>query len=103
MHHSTLEKNRKGYYDMDYTVRMKALREDNDLAQREVAAYLQIDQRTYSRYETGSNALPSKMFELLCDYYNVSADYMLGRSENKYFDGNKGTGREPGSIKRKKK
>lgn len=85
---------------MDYTARMRGLREDNDLAQREVADYLHIDQRTYSRYETGSNALPGKLLGMLCDYYNVSADYMLGRSENKRFDGPMDQSREPGIISR---
>ena len=83
---------------MDYTVRMRGLREDNDLTQREVAKYLQIDQRTYSRYETGTNALPSKMMEMLCDYYNVSADYMFGRSNNKNFDGVMDKKRKPGTV-----
>lgn len=70
---------------MDYIVRMKGLREDNDLTQREVAEYLKIDQRTYSRYETAKNALPNRLLVRLCDFYNVSADYMLGRSDKKEY------------------
>ncbi|MDE7328071.1 MAG: helix-turn-helix domain-containing protein [Lachnospiraceae bacterium] len=57
---------------------MKELREDNDLKQKEVAAYLKIDQRVYSRYETGRNALPLEKAILLCEFYQVSADYLLG-------------------------
>lgn len=57
---------------------IKELREDNDLRQKEVAAYLKIDQRVYSRYETGQNALPLEKAILLCELYQVSADYLLG-------------------------
>lgn len=68
---------------MDYVVIMRGLREDNDVKQREVAEYLNIDQRVYSRYERGQNAMPVRFIPLLCDYYNVSADYLLGRSKEK--------------------
>lgn len=44
---------------MDYVVIMRGLREDNDVKQREVAEYLNIDQRVYSRYERGQNAMRS--------------------------------------------
>lgn len=62
----------------DYKNIMKELREDHDLRQKEVAAYLKIDQRVYSRYETGRNALPLEKVILLCEFYHVSADYFLG-------------------------
>lgn len=58
---------------------MKELREDRDVRQKEIAAYLGIDQRMYSRYETGQNALPVDLIGRLCDFYGVSADYLLGR------------------------
>ncbi|MDE7210720.1 MAG: helix-turn-helix domain-containing protein [Lachnospiraceae bacterium] len=64
--------------EKDYKNIMKELREDNDLRQKEVAAYLKIDQRVYSRYETGRNALPIEKVILLCKFYKVSADYFLG-------------------------
>lgn len=57
---------------------MRELREDHDLRQKEVAAYLKIDQRVYSRYETGKNALPIEKAISLCEFYQVSADYFLG-------------------------
>lgn len=85
---------------MDYVVRMRGLREDNDLTQREVAEYLQIDQRTYSRYETAKNALPNRLLLLLCDFYNVSADYMLGRSDRKEYS-NTAADRKAGTAVRK--
>lgn len=67
--------------DKSYTLVMKKLREENDICQKELAAYLGIDQRVYSRYETGQNAVPVEIITLLCDYYQVSADYFLGRKE----------------------
>ena len=54
---------------MDYVVIMRGFREDNDVKQREVAEYLNIDQRVYSRYERGQNAMPVRFIPLLCDYY----------------------------------
>ncbi len=67
----------------DYVIVMRELREDNDLGQKEVAAYLNIDQRVYSRYETGRNALPIEKAILLCELYKVSADYFLGLDNEK--------------------
>lgn len=66
-----------------YLHRMKELREDHDYGQKQVAAVLQIDQRVYSRYETGANALPVAVVYGLCDFYGVSADYLLGISNKK--------------------
>lgn len=62
--------------------RLKDLREDNDLVQKEVAAYLGIDQRVYSNYETGKRDIPVKFIIMLADYYNTSTDYLLGRTNN---------------------
>lgn len=62
----------------NYIIMMRELREDHDLRQKEVAAYLKIDQRAYSRYETGKNALPIDKAISLCQLYQVSADYFLG-------------------------
>lgn len=67
----------------DYVTVMRELREDNDLGQKEVAAYLHIDQRVYSRYETGQNALPIEKVISLCKLYKVSADYFLGLDNRK--------------------
>ena len=72
---------------MDYIAIMKGLREDNDVKQKEIAAYLHIDQRVYSRYERGENAMPLRYIPMLCDYYNVSADYLLGRTKDKNIPG----------------
>lgn len=69
--------------EKNYVITMRQLREDNDLGQKEVAAYLKIDQRVYSRYETGKNALPIEKAVLLCEFYQVSADYFLGLDTEK--------------------
>lgn len=60
--------------------RLKDLREDNDLTQVELAAVLNITQRAYSRYETGERAIPLEVLSTLADYYNVSVDYLLNRT-----------------------
>ena len=64
-----------------YLPRLRDLREDHDLTQSQVAALLGIDQRVYSTYETGKRDLPLRYLVLLADYYHVSADYLLGRSD----------------------
>jgi len=60
--------------------RLKDLREDHDLVQKEVAAILGIDQRVYSNYETGKREIPVRHLLKLADYYNVSTDFILGRT-----------------------
>lgn len=60
---------------------MRDLREDRDLTQQQVANILGTSQTMYARYERGANELPIHHLLLLCDFYNVSADYLLGLSE----------------------
>ena len=72
-----------------YVTVMRELREDHDLRQKEVAAYLKIDQRVYSRYETARNALPVEKMIMLCELYHVSADYFLGMDTVKWRKGEK--------------
>lgn len=64
-------------------LRIRDLREDNDLKQKEVADYLMCDQSLYSKYERGERALPLEYAEKLADYYHVSVDYLLGRTNIK--------------------
>ena len=63
-----------------YYPRLKDLREDNDLMQKEVAAILGIDQRVYSNYEIGKREIPTRFLIKLADFYNTSVDYILGRT-----------------------
>ncbi len=65
-----------------YYPRLKDLREDKDLVQKEVAALLGIDQRVYSTYETGKREIPTRFVVILAKYYNTSADYILGLTNN---------------------
>lgn len=67
---------------MDYTKRIRDLREDNDKTQQEVADYLSTSQTMYARYERGANELPIRHLIKLADFYSVSTDYILGRTDN---------------------
>ena len=60
--------------------RIRDLREDHDLRQKEVAAVLGIDQRVYSSYEVGRYDLPLRHLVVLADFYKTSTDYLLGRT-----------------------
>lgn len=61
-----------------YYPRLKDLREDRDMVQKEIAAILEIDQRVYSNYETGKREIPTRFVVRLAKYYQTSADYILG-------------------------
>ena len=63
--------------------RMRDLREDHDLNQQAVAALLCVSQATYSRYESGTLDIPSASLIKLADFYKVSVDYILGRTDRK--------------------
>ena len=62
-----------------YLPRLRALREDRDMTQAQVASLLGIDQRVYSNYETGKREIPLRHLIVLADYYHVTVDYLLGR------------------------
>lgn len=64
-----------------YQIRLRQLREDHDKTQAQIAAYLGINQTVYSRYETGKNDMKPFHIIALCDYYKVSADFLLGLPE----------------------
>ena len=68
---------------MDYKQRMRDLREDRDLKQRDVAEILGTSQTMYARYERGANELPIRHLLTLCRYYGVSSDYFLGLTDSK--------------------
>ncbi|MCL2695411.1 MAG: helix-turn-helix transcriptional regulator [Clostridiales bacterium] len=60
--------------------RLRDLREDRELKQKEVAYILGIDQRVYSTYETGRREIPTRFVVKLAGFYNTSTDYILGRT-----------------------
>lgn len=60
-----------------FLVRLRGLREDNDLTQAQVAEILGTSQTMYARYERGANEMPLHHFVAICKLYNVSADYLL--------------------------
>ena len=64
-------------------MRIKDIREDLDLTQREIADYLHIKQNTYSQYENGQRQIPISMLIALARYYNTSTDYLLGLTDVK--------------------
>ncbi|MCD8190136.1 MAG: helix-turn-helix domain-containing protein [Clostridiales bacterium] len=65
-----------------YFQRLRDLREDADLTQRELAELMGIQQTVYSRYERGFQTIPLEHLLFLADYYHVSTDYLLGRTSN---------------------
>jgi transcriptional regulator with XRE-family HTH domain len=65
------------------------LREDFNLKQKDIAKLLNITQQTYSLWENGSKIIPLKHLNSLCNYYNVSMDYMLGLSNKNSFNNGK--------------
>lgn len=67
---------------MDYAKRIRDLREDNDKTQQEIAELLGTSQTMYARYERGANEMPIRHLVALADFYNVSTDYILGRTNN---------------------
>ena len=66
---------------MNYTERIRQLREDRDLTQKQIAALLKIGQKTYSDYELGKTRIPVDSLIILAKYYNVSMDYISGVGE----------------------
>ena len=68
---------------MDYQRRIRDLREDHDLTQQQVAEILGTSQTMYARYERGANELPIRHLIRLAELYEVSTDYILGRTNRK--------------------
>lgn len=66
---------------MTYFERMRAVREDKDLKQENIAQMLNIKQQQYSEYERGLRMIPINYLTEFCKHLNISADYILGLSE----------------------
>lgn len=63
--------------------RIRDLREDNDLSQKQLSQILGMSQTGYSKYETGENDIPTQILIKLALYYNTSVDYLLGLTDIK--------------------
>ncbi len=63
--------------------RLRDLREDSEKRQQDIADYLGIHRTMYRRYETGETDLPCRYLKALADFYSTSADYILGRTNNR--------------------
>lgn len=61
---------------------LRGIREDSDIKQKTIAQYLNVSQNTYSQYETGVISLTAEVLIKLADYYKVSVDYLLDRTNN---------------------
>lgn len=61
--------------------RIRSLREDNDLYQKDIAEYLNCTQVCYSRYELGTRDIPTDVLIKLAEYYGTSIDYLLGLTD----------------------
>lgn len=66
----------------NYTNRLKELREKQNIMAKDIAALLQISYRNYQRYEKGEIDPPTSKTLLLAEFYNVSMDYLIGRTNN---------------------
>lgn len=64
-------------------LRIRDLREDNDMTQAQMAALLNCSQQTYSRYETHTTEIPLELLVFLADYFDTSTDYLLGITKEK--------------------
>lgn len=64
-------------------IRLKEIREDRDLTQNDVAKILKTTQQQYSKYEVGINLIPIDRLCILADYYNVSLDYLVCRTDER--------------------
>ncbi len=61
---------------------IRALREDNDLTQKQLCEYLRCSQQVYSNYELGQRDIPTDILIKLSSFYKVSTDYILGLTDN---------------------
>ena len=65
----------------NYIERLRDLREDHDLTQKDIANLLRTTQQVYSRYENGTNEIPVRHIITLARFYKVSCDYILGETD----------------------
>ena len=70
-------------YDIFKYPQLRDLREEKDLHQKEIAAYLNVKPHTYSRYETGERTISLDTMGKLADFHKTSVDYLIGRTDVK--------------------
>lgn len=68
---------------MEMRLRIRDMREDHDLTQRQVAEYLMCDQSLYSKYERGEREIPLNIVIQLAQYYKTSVDYLVGLTNSR--------------------
>jgi transcriptional regulator with XRE-family HTH domain len=69
--------------DIFMKLRLRDIREDQDLTQRQIAEYLMCDQSLYSKYEREEREIPLRLLTMLARYYHVSLDYLAGLTNEK--------------------
>ena len=70
------------FFGDDMNLRIRDIREDNDLTQKQISEILNCDQSLYSKYERGDREIPLALIIKLADYYETSVDYLIGRTDN---------------------
>ena len=68
---------------IDMNLRIRDLREDADLTQKQISEIILCDQSLYSKYERGERILPLDLAVKLAEYYGVSLDYLVGRTDKR--------------------
>lgn len=63
--------------------RIRNLREDGDYTQSDIAEFLNISQRSYSRYENGERSIPIEILSRIADFHHTSIDFLIGRTNRK--------------------
>ena len=71
---------------MKLAERLKELRKERDLRQEQIAVAIDVGMSTYCRYEQGKREPNASVLWRMADYYDVTVDYLLGRSERRKFD-----------------
>lgn len=71
--------------NIEYWERLKIIREQREYRQKEIAEYLGTTQQYYSDYENGKRDIPIRIYIKLADFYNVTIDYLAGRSDKQRY------------------
>ncbi len=69
------------FFGDSMNLRIRDMREDNDLTQKQISSIINCDQSLYSKYERGEREIPLALIIKLADYYNTSVDYLIGRTD----------------------